>query len=388
MYRTLPALLLMSLFLWPAPAAVADQGSSLPPAILSEHLAEDPVYVHPSRGAALSDEQARELRERIADEDLNVYIAVTPWREAPKSMVTALPGRGEDPGVFLAVGAGTAVVGTRSGGSRAEVSQNALDQTLEVLEQRPDMIRADLDERLHVALDMLGDERVAAREHARMSTGPVLDPRLATVLLWVLAALPLLALVLWLMHRRSRRPLRVVPLSEAVVGAVDSAERETAHRELSRALVSYGRRVSRFSGPHARATTALEAYEAAAKVLDSAEDMADLVGARVLLDHCEAALSGDCVPRHCFFDPRHEGDTGKARWRAPASHRSVTVRACARCRRDVKEHRVPMTVLASVGGDAVPYYAVPAQESVWAATGYGTLAPNLAARVLRGDARV
>lgn len=387
MYRTLPALLLVLLVLWPTAAAMADTKSSLSPSTVAEHLAEDPVYVHPSRGAALSDEQARELRERIVDEDLNVYIAVTPWREAPESMVTALIGRSEGPGVFLAVGDGGPVVGRRSSDDRSGVSRVTLKQTLEVLEQRPDMIRADLEERLHVALDMLGDERVAAREHARLSAGPVLDPRLATALLWGLAALPLLALVVWGMRRRSRRPLRVVPLSEAVVGTVDSTEQETTRRELEPALVSYGRRVSRFSGNHARATTALEAYEAAAKVLDTAEDMADLVGARVLLDHCEAALSGDSTPRHCFFDPRHEGQTGKARWRAPASHRSVTVRACARCRRDLKEHRVPMTVLASSGRVAVPYYAVPARESVWAATGYGTLAPDLAARVLRGDDR-
>lgn len=301
--------------------------------------------------------------------------------------MSALVGRGEDPGVYLAVGSGTAMVGHRSGDDRSGVSGATLRQTLEVLEERPDMARADLDERLHTALDLLGNERMAAREHARLSAGPVLDPRLATVLLWALASLPLVALLLWLMRRRSRRPLRVVPLSEAVVETVNATGQESIRRELERALVSYGRRVSRFSGNHARAATALEAYEAAAKVLDAAEDMADLVGARVLLDHCEAALSGDSTPRHCFFDPRHEGETGKARWRAPALHRSVTVRACARCRRDLKEHRIPMTVLASNGLDAVPYYAVPAQESVWAATGYGTLAPDLAARVLRGEVR-
>ena len=387
MYRTFPALLLVLLVLWPGAVAVADTKSSLSPSTVAEHLADDPVYVHPDRRLALSDEQARELRERIVDEELNVYIAVTTWREAPESAVTALVRRGEDPGVYLAVGSGTAVVGHRSGDDRSGVSSATLRHTLEVLEERPDMARADLDEHLHTAMDLLGDKRMAAREHARLTAGPVLDPRTATVLLWALASLPLVALAAWGMRRRSRRPLRVVPLSEAVVATVNSTEQESMRRELERALVSSGRRVSRFSGNHACAATALEAYEAAAKVLDTAQDMADLVGARVLLDHCEAALSGDPTPRHCFFDPRHEDETGKARWRAPASRRSVTVRACARCRRDLKEHRVPMVVLASNGSDTVPYYAVPARESVWAATGYGTLAPDLAARVLRGDAR-
>ena len=112
-----------------------------------------------------------------------------------------------------------------------------------------------------------------------------------------------------------------------------------------------------------------------------------VTAAGALLDRCEAALDGKASPGHCFFDPMHVEGTARVRWRAPASFASVTLPACRACRRAIREHRTPEAVVDSSGPRPMPYFAVPAERSVWAATGYGTLAPDLAARILRGELR-
>lgn len=393
MIRTLTALSLALLFLWPAPAAARPSWErEATPTAVAAHLAEDPVYLHSEQHGGLPEDLAQELRERVLGEEMDVYIAVTPWRDEPHSLATALVNRAQRDGVYLVVGTGHTMVAVSSEGGRVQgPDPDTVRMALAVVNERPDLARAPLAGRLNVALDLLGDEEVTASEYERLSSGAPRDRWLLSDGFMLITALPLAALVfwglLWGVRRRSRRPLRVVPLTEAVVDSVDSAKQEAEHRELTRVLPSYGRRVARFGGVHTRATAALEAYEAAARVLDSADDMSDLVGVRVLLDHCEAALTGGSAPQHCFFDPRHPGDAGRVRWRVPATHRAVTVRACADCRRDVKGYRMPKAVLDTSGARPVPYYAVPAERSVWAATGYGTLAPDLAARILRGELR-
>lgn len=400
MIRALTALLLCLPVLWSAPAAAAaapaDSGPDriLSPVVVAEHLAEDPVYVHPDRhldgdrSTILSQVRAVELSERVARELPHVYVAVTPWQNAPRSMATALANRAETEGTYLVVGTGHTVVAVRSDGDRTPgPSSDTVRMALAVVNERPDMARADLDERLDLALDLLGDERAAAREYERLASGSEPGRRTVPLVVVLVASLPLVGLGLWALRRRALRPVRVVPLSEAVVDTVDSAAQEELRRELTRDLPSYGRRVAHFKGPRSRASKALATYEAAARVLDTAGDMSDLVGVRVLLDHCEAALTAGPSPRHCFFDPRHQGVTAPVSLRVPASPRATTVPACPDCRRDVRSHVPPRAVLDTSRDRPSPYYAVPAEHSVWAATGYGTTAPDLVERILGGGAR-
>lgn len=400
MTRTLTALFVSLLVLWPVPASAAlpsDANATsliLSPLVVAEHLAEEPVYVHPDRyvstesSLVLSEDRARDLNDRVTEELPGVYLAVTPWPNAPRSMGTAVVNRSEAEGTFLLVGDGLTVISVRSEGDKVPgPSSDTVRMVLAVVNQRPDLARADLGDRLDIALDLLGDEEAAAREYERMSSDGDPGGRALSLVVVLLAALPLVGLAVWGVRRRAHRPVRVVPLSEGVVDSVDSAAHEELRRELTRVLPSYGRRVARFKGSRERASDALAAYEAAARVLDTAGDVSDLVGVRVLLDHCEAALNGRPAPRHCFFDPRHRGETARTSLRVPASPRATSVQACADCRRDLRAHVPPRAVLDSSHGQPTPYYAVPAQHSVWAATGYGTLAPDLVQRVLGGGAR-
>lgn len=200
----------------------------------------------------------------------------------------------------------------------------------------------------------------------------------------VAAAAAITALVLFV-RRRSHRPLRVAPLTETVAQNADRARRAEYRTELAERLTRCGQRVAR--ADTGRVTEALAAYTAAATVLDRAQDKSDLVGVHVLLDLCEAHLAGEAPPERCFFDPRHEGKVSVVRWRSPASFDSVRVRACQNCRKAVRSHRAPESVPDSTGPRTLPYYAVSAEESVWAATGYGAFADDLPERIARGEHR-
>ncbi|MEU4282384.1 hypothetical protein [Nocardiopsis dassonvillei] len=196
------------------------------------------------------------------------------------------------------------------------------------------------------------------------------------------------AAALWSGIRRwSRRPIRVVPLTEMVTATVGQAQQDEYRARIAERLTGCGQRVSARGDSSEEVERALEAYTAAAKVFDSADDKSDLVGVQVLLDMCDAALDGEIRPAHCFFDPRHVGGKAMVRWRAPASFDSVRVLACRECRKAVRAHRTPQSVLDSTGARPLPYYSVPPEDSVWAATGYGTLVSDLPARIMRGEHR-
>jgi hypothetical protein len=141
-------------------------------------------------------------------------------------------------------------------------------------------------------------------------------------------------------------------------------------------------------------TRALDAYDAAAKVFDSASGLPDLAGVLVLthIGRCAAAAaqarqSGRPVPPAttlCFFNPLHGEGTRPTRWRARGGHQAVDVRACDACADAVAQRRFPSVLTDASGGQDVPYYET---DSVWAATGYGQTA-DLIKRVQRERARL
>ncbi|WP_262505790.1 hypothetical protein [Streptomyces sp. TRM68367] len=73
-------------------------------------------------------------------------------------------------------------------------------------------------------------------------------------------------------------------------------------------------------------------------------------------------------------------------WRPLGRRESLRVAACAECAWAVRTRRAPQTLTDRHEGRDVPYFDVPADQSLWAATGYGSLgAEPLTARVQRGD---
>jgi hypothetical protein len=142
----------------------------------------------------------------------------------------------------------------------------------------------------------------------------------------------------------------------------------------------------------AHTARALDAYEAAGKVLDQANGLCDLAGVLVLthlgLNAAKAAQaiqSGRPAPAEeplCFFNPLHGEAARPTRWRPLGSRQTLDVHACAECARTTAQHRLPDALTDRVDGKSVPYYEVSGEQSVWAATGYGQFGSDLVQRIL------
>lgn len=385
------ALALLALVAWTAPAAADDGWNGEPPEELARTLERYRYlsYVSPELRNEFSHGSERTLRGVLGRPGSPVHLAVVPWEGNVEARAQELADHMGGEGYYLVVGSDLSTVHGAQSGMDPETldGRNVAQMAAAVANDSPDLDQSSLPERLRVAVELLKDEGAAAEAYRDL---PQPLSGATAVVLWgggISGALALVALVVWGVRRWVRRPIRVVPLTEAVLDTVDSAQREVKREQLTVRLTNCGRRVAEQRGDSVRLEVALEAYEAAAKVMDSVDDMSDLVGVKVLLDRCEAALDGKASPGHCFFDPRHVEGTARVRWRAPASFASVTLLACRTCRRTIREHRTPEAVVDSSGPRPMPYFAVPAERSVWAATGYGTLAPDLAARILRGELR-
>ncbi|WP_330334339.1 hypothetical protein OHS33_34395 [Streptomyces sp. NBC_00536] len=159
---------------------------------------------------------------------------------------------------------------------------------------------------------------------------------------------------------------------------------------------------------------ATEAYHAAGKLLDEAQDLPDLAACVVLADRA-VELFAAARARHlgqrppaprprCFYNPLHGTAAEPPRNQGVRKGRKVVAReaaaarrpACEPCRlaliagespnvlpalwtvRDARDR--PVTVL-------VPYYSLPRQASIWSGTACGSYDDEAAGRVLRGEHR-
>ena len=139
---------------------------------------------------------------------------------------------------------------------------------------------------------------------------------------------------------------------------------------------------------------ALDAYEAAEKVLDRARDIADLAGALVLVHQgrgafgaATAAARGKEPPATvplCFFNPLHGISARQIAWRPLGQWRAIQVRSCNECAKRVKQRRQPDALYCREHGREIPYYEADPKHNVWAATGYGQFSDNLIEHVLTG----
>ncbi|MGW0909328.1 hypothetical protein [Streptomyces sp. NPDC002853] len=140
---------------------------------------------------------------------------------------------------------------------------------------------------------------------------------------------------------------------------------------------------------------ALDAYAAASKVLDSARGLPDLAGVLALVAEGRDALApADGAARSplplCFFNPLHGRADLRLRWRPLGRRDHLHVAACEECATAVRSRRAPEVLTDIHEGRSLPYFEVPPEQSLWAATGYGSLLRDtehegLAARVGRGE---
>lgn len=207
---------------------------------------------------------------------------------------------------------------------------------------------------------------------------------------------------------RRRRTRSEVPPSAPPHSVVDAARAATAgdlRAQAQQELITPGELLAQ-SGPagadgtpvprsgqveaEADLTRALDAYDAAAQVLDSATGIPDLAGVLVLthLGRCAASAAqarqtGQPTPPAtvlCFFNPLHGEGTRQIRWRARGEHQALEVQTCDACADAVAQRRFPDVLTDTSGRLDVPYYEA---SSVWAATGYGQFsADDLIRRIL------
>jgi hypothetical protein len=183
------------------------------------------------------------------------------------------------------------------------------------------------------------------------------------------------------------------------MGTALQAQEDEARELARRQILELGERLGHSAiqptgAPAALVQRALDAYEAAERVLDRAHDITDIAGALVLarqgrdaLGAAAAVARGKKPPATvplCFFNPLHGISAWQIAWRPPGQSRAITVRSCDQCARRVKQRRPPDALPCRKHGHDVPYYEADPKHSVWAATGYGQFCHDLIERVLAG----
>lgn len=132
---------------------------------------------------------------------------------------------------------------------------------------------------------------------------------------------------------------------------------------------------------------ALDHYDLSRRILDGRHSQADVVGALVLSERGQAALSAASRGQKwspevsCYFNPLHGRGSRRVRWAGQQG--AAQVPACADCARDLERDREPDDVLDFVvDGRARHYFDLDLEP--WSSTGYGALDPDLTGRLFRG----
>lgn len=379
-------------------------------------LEESPVHIDPSYENAFPEDRAADMERRITDADVSLRVLVVPlidggeWSGEAAHMVAAVHDRIGDEAHYLVLD-GRSLTGHDFVPETLEnrrAHYGALTASVELGHdaQAPEL----LDRAVEVALsdDPRGSYEAANEQRERGATewlysfGP-LGYTLYMVLPWVLAVLALLGLGFGIYRRRRPRAVPMLPQHAAFDNANRARRDELAHRA-GEELVELGERLSRAApvadDPEATAELhkALDAHAAARRVHDALPEtgaLVDIVGALVLLDRAEDHLARATLvarrrhampPRtHCYANPLHGTDTKVTPWREFGGRHGTKVPLCDQCAQAVRDRLRPTVLPDRHHGREIPYYEVPADESVWSATGFGTVRGDLVERVLRGD---
>ncbi|WP_117197848.1 hypothetical protein [Nocardiopsis sp. TNDT3] len=426
------------LLLYPATGALAQESDAQDPGAqspqdrtqaIADALEESPVYVDPAYESAFPAQDQERVAGVIESSDLDLYVIAVPltsgdvWNGDAATLVSVVHDRrgggeahylaydevsgfhGEDygPGVQEAApahhGALAASYGTDFDGSMLQQADAAVEAALS------DDPRAAYEAALR-SYEEANPHITGMGGDAGQGSGPGSGPLFAVGA--VIAVLLAILLALFVRGRLTARVGRRRAASITQHAAFDNADRaqlDSLVEQGERDLIEVGERLSRMDADQGSDTRsgqslqrALDARSAAAAVHDrmAAEGatLPDAVGVLVLLDMAEDALESAAGGarsavrrRHCYANPLHGTNTKVTPWREFGGTRTIRVPLCADCAKAVRNRARPVVLPAEHEGAPVPYYEVPAEESVWAATGYGTLTDDLVQRVQRGDHR-
>ncbi|RCG19235.1 hypothetical protein DQ392_11165 [Streptomyces reniochalinae] len=413
------------LLVWGAVAPARAAGS--PGAKIAEALRTSPVYVDPAYAQAFPAGKQHKLERRIEASGLPVRVIVVPfvtgdaWDADPRKMIDVVRDRlGESPreeAVYMTL---SGTDGFLEGREYPRDGPHQANWGVAAVGHQEDMDGKSLYAKFSRALEIVeagnGDE-VYEKATADLSEGPAVEgaeggtswllPTLSAA--GALTALAAAVLVVRAV-RRGGAARGAFTSPRSVFASARKAGVGDLRRRAERELLAYNEELlARDPGEEgadsALLQLSLDAYDAAAAVLDTARGIPDLAGVLALVHEGRGALRGPAPERGkrgrgrkgrrpgggaalplCFFHPLHGPATGRIRWRPLGRREALHVAACGTCAAAVAAHRTPEVLTQTHEGRTVPYFEVPAEESLWAATGYGSLGETtLTARVRRGD---
>jgi FlaG/FlaF family flagellin (archaellin) len=357
-----------------APAAYAQDRI----AAAAESLRSDPVYVDPDAERAISDSQARRLREAIVREDAGpLYTAILPAAAAgeaggdPDAALLELARGVEEPGTYaLIVGdsfRAAATEGVLPGGMAGELAARSLEAergggTAAVL---GDFVRR------------VGQARAGEIEGSESGEGGGFPG----VLLLVLLAVPLALFGLSRRRRRKQEEAEFAQVREVARDDVVALGDDIRSLDIDMEMEDVDPEAKQHYG------IAVERYTQASEALDRARRPEDVQHVTELLEEgrwameaARAEMEGRQAPERrppCFFDPRHGPSVTDVEW-APPGGQPRPVPACAADAVRIQEGQDPDARRVSVNGELVPYWQAGPAFAPWAGGFFGAgLLPGL-----------
>lgn len=402
----------------PASAGLAGHGTASPGKKIAEALRGSPVYVDPSLATAVDAAQKRELVAQIKETKLPIRVVLVPlvegdsWGGKPEQLAEVVHDRmGSGPSILITLGDLPDDIAAREWPAGAHQAMHAASAVF----FQDDMKGAGLAKRVARAISIikagngdkvyekatasLGTPKPTSSDGAEGTTGKDAASRtgsggspLVRLLSLVVGPVLLVAAAGMLLRRRSRLRDLTTPfaLPRSVFAAARQADEAGLRDRATEEVVRLGEEARAAQGDPTAVERALDAYAAAGTVLDQAHGVVDLAGVFALVAEGRAALSKAPLPLPlCFFHPLHGPAVRRIPWRPLGRREQLRVAACETCLRAVRTRRAPEVLTDRRDGRPVPYFEIPAEDSVWAATGYGSLlggdGDSLARRVQRGD---
>ena len=379
--RSCTAAVLAALVVLGVAAGPAGAVGSVAPA--ARGLDDGRFYIDPAVEGTVDAATRARLTRRLEGRDEPILVALVAFAAGDAfdadgtRFLKALAGRTQRRGIYVTYGARGILLtlGYRTSNETAEVA----DQAARVVD-----LESSFDSppgpRLEAFLSALDDPDLTARE-ARASAAfneRVGNDRVPTTsagdeagdgggsggllaLLGVIALALLGLLVLFVRRHRHARPVNDRPvLPERVFALAREASRDELAERADERLIELSALMD--AAPASQdIQRALDAYEAAERVLAGTPDVPDLVGALVCIDLGRASLSADPErPPPCTYDPRHGPAHGR-----PVRVDGSELRLCQSCRADVRASR-PAAVLRD--GNGRPYFE---DDTPWSKSGYG-----------------
>ncbi|MFF8711797.1 hypothetical protein ACF07T_10180 [Streptomyces sp. NPDC015184] len=389
-----------------APARAESAGPGPTASTIAGALATDPVYVDPFYSAAVTPTQQRALADQIAATGLPIKVVLVPLKKgdafdgSARALASVVK---ERLGLRKLILITTDDYGKWLSGTEWPTDAHQTRDAAAAVGFLDELDDAGLAARVGRAVELIEDgngtevyEAETAELDKKYSARPENDGSASGSFgvpgtpLVVASVLALAGGGVFLARRRRSPRHTAFTFPDAVFAADEAADEAGLRRRAADELLALGEAVEDTDGAATQGLgRALDAYDAAGRVLDAARGLPDLAGVLALVAEGRSALAPAPGLPLCFFDPRHGTAVRRTTWRPLGRRERVDVAVCEDCDRALRARRSPQVLAVRDRGRTVPYFEVPAARSLWAATGYGSLLSGpddtLAARVGSGE---